>query len=138
MNVLIVDDFAAFRMTLKTVITSVGYTVVLAADGVEALKKIAIVPADIVITDIHMPNMDGINLRDKLRMIPDKAQIPVLFVSGVDDEITAQAVVNTELEGLYLKGRRISEILAWVQYLTTPVCNRSPMPPSYDARIKMS
>lgn len=73
--VLIVDDEKIIRDVLARSVTREGYTVDQATDGRDALDKLAISPFDIVITDIKMPIMDGIELLKKV-----KAQYPEISV----------------------------------------------------------
>ncbi len=86
MNLLVVDDDSVVRMTLRTVLTSDGHSVVLAADGEDALTKLAEANVDMIIADVYMPGIDGIRLRNMVREIPEKAHLPVLFISGYDDK----------------------------------------------------
>ena len=65
-KVLIVDDEADFRLMLKAALEIAGYAVEVAADGEEALRRQRRAPADIVVTDIFMPDKDGFELIDAL------------------------------------------------------------------------
>ena len=134
MNLLVVDDDSVVRMTLRTVLTSDGHSVVLAADGEDALTKLAEANVDMIIADVYMPGIDGIRLRNMVREIPEKAHLPVLFISGYDDKATVDAVQDSHLEGFFKKGRPLTELLAWIKYLTTPVYKRPISPPSIDGK----
>jgi CheY-like chemotaxis protein len=130
MNLMVVDDDSVVRMTLRTVLTSDGHSVVLAVDGVDALQKLEETKVDMIVADVYMPSMDGIRLRNTLREMPDKAHLPLLFISGYDDKATVEAVQDTKLEGFFKKGRPLTELLAWVKYLTTPIHKRPFVPPN--------
>ncbi|MGA7415923.1 MAG: response regulator, partial [Bryobacteraceae bacterium] len=65
-NVLIVDDEESQRVPLATLVESWGFTVETAADGLEALEKLAGFPANVIITDLMMPRMDGFELMQRL------------------------------------------------------------------------
>ena len=65
--VLVVDDDADMRLTLKLALELAGYRVVEAANGREAIERQRAAPADIVITDIFMPDSDGFEAIDGLR-----------------------------------------------------------------------
>jgi len=65
-NVLIVDDEESQRVPLATLVASWGFTVETAADGLEALEKLAGFPANVIITDLMMPRMDGFELMQRL------------------------------------------------------------------------
>jgi CheY-like chemotaxis protein len=65
--VLVVDDDADMRLTLKLALELSGYRVVEAANGREAIERQRAAPADVVITDIFMPDSDGFEAIDGLR-----------------------------------------------------------------------
>ncbi len=65
-NVLIVDDEESQRQPLAALVASWGFTVETAADGLEAIEKLAGFPANVIITDLMMPRMDGFELMQRL------------------------------------------------------------------------
>src|ERR1035438_6334514 len=65
-GVLLVDDEASQRSDLAEMVTSLGFQVETAADGLEALEKLATFPARVILTDLVMPRMDGIALLKEL------------------------------------------------------------------------
>ncbi|MBO8142027.1 MAG: response regulator [Firmicutes bacterium] len=70
--VLVVDDAQFMRLRLNKLLTEAGYEVVEAANGAEALEKYAQRPADVVLMDITMPQMDGLTALKELRQrFPD-------------------------------------------------------------------
>jgi CheY-like chemotaxis protein len=76
-KVLIIEDDRAQRMLYKAEVSELGHKVILARDGREALKKINAHHPDVIVLDIMMPNMDGLEtLQEKLRNYPD---IPVII-----------------------------------------------------------
>lgn len=80
MHILVIDDDELIRTTLKTTLEKVGYEVTLAAEGRSGLKAFAAKPADLVITDIIMPDTEGIETITQLRrQYPD---LPIIAVSG--------------------------------------------------------
>lgn len=60
--ILSVDDSASIRQMVKFTLTKEGYEVIEAGDGADALSKVAGKKIDMVVTDLNMPNMDGITL----------------------------------------------------------------------------
>ena len=79
-KILIVDDERAIRSTLSEILQHEGYKVDLAENGEEGLAKFSATPYDVVLCDIKMPKMDGIEFLDKARLInPD---IPIIMISG--------------------------------------------------------
>lgn len=83
-TILVVDDEADIALTLQTFIELHGFRVVLAYDGVEALQKVQEDPPDLIVTDITMPRMDGLELIEKLRESPSGGEIPIVLISAHD------------------------------------------------------
>lgn len=78
-----VDDSPTARASIEYTLTSAGYKIELAKDGVEAYEKIKRSSAeiDIFIFDVNMPNMDGITLIKKVRELTDYKFTPILFLT---------------------------------------------------------
>ncbi len=82
-RVLVVDDDRVIQQLLEVNLELEGYEVVAtAADGKEALEKIGELKPDLVILDIMMPKMDGLEVCRRLRADPDLADIPVILLSA--------------------------------------------------------
>ena len=93
-RVLFVDDEEQIRKLLSTWLTRHGYEVTVANDGWEALKAIRTKAPDLVITDVNMPNMNGLELTRRLRADHRTARIPVIMLSArkqADDVLTGYA-----------------------------------------------
>ena len=129
MTILVVDDEPEYRLVLKNVLMSEGYTVLVAENGEDGFAKLSQNPVDLVISDIYMPVLDGIRFHRKVRSTPEFVNVPFLFVSAFDDQHTLDAVQNPRTEGFLRKARPVSELKEWIQYLTTPEEKRSKMPP---------
>lgn len=82
MKLLIVDDSTMLRDMLSYALNEGGYTdVVEAVDGVEGLSKAKENTFDLVITDVNMPNMDGLTLINELRNLPQYSKTPILVLT---------------------------------------------------------
>jgi two-component system chemotaxis response regulator CheY len=82
LRVLVVDDAALVRMYYREALESAGYEVGEALNGLEALEKLAELPADLLIVDINMPQMDGLTFLKVLRrQALETASIPAVVVS---------------------------------------------------------
>jgi len=92
-TVLVVDDAADIRVHIRAELSPVGFEVVDAASGVEALDAIGADPKpDIVVLDVQMPDMDGWATLDAIRSQPDGDQLPVILCtvkSRLDDAMRA-------------------------------------------------
>lgn len=97
-SILTVDDSASMRQMVSFTLKGAGYEVVEAADGVEALDIAKTRSFDLVVTDVNMPNMDGISLIKELRDLPDYRFTPLLMLtteSGADKKQAGKAAGAT-------------------------------------------
>ncbi|OFX23557.1 MAG: two-component system response regulator [Bacteroidetes bacterium GWA2_31_9b] len=90
-NILIVDDSESIREVVKFTLENEGYNVMIGVDGNDALQYLNGKPIDLVITDLHMPNMDGIELIRHIRTIDAYKHIPILF-------LTTESQVSKKME----------------------------------------
>ena len=93
-KLLIVDDECNFRNMIAHILKGEGYKVSLAEDGIAALRDLATEICDVLITDIRMPNMDGIELFNNVKTL--YPQMPVIFLSG---SAYPKAIENNLKEG---------------------------------------
>jgi len=84
-RVLVVGDTAVDRDTLGRHVQWEGYVVDTAGRGGEALEKLRAEPFDLVLTDVHLPDMDGPRFLEALRSDAELARVPVIVVSAADD-----------------------------------------------------
>jgi two-component system chemotaxis response regulator CheY len=81
-TILVIDDDAQVRAALRRILERAGYTVVTAADGQAGMRLHRERPADLIITDLFMPDQDGIETIRQLRR--EGPAVPILAVSGGD------------------------------------------------------
>lgn len=79
--ILTVDDSPSMRQMVSFTLKSAGYEVIEASDGTEALTKARTRKVDLVITDLNMPNTDGISLIAELRKLPEYKFTPILMLT---------------------------------------------------------
>lgn len=89
-KVLTVDDSPSVRQMVKLTLLGAGYEVEEAADGAEALSKAKAGRLDMVVTDLNMPVMDGLQLIRSLRQMPDYRGVPILFLTTESDAARKQ------------------------------------------------
>lgn len=84
-TILVVDDQAANVRVVGTLLGRVGYTVIPAHSGAEALAAIAENAPDLILLDMMMPGMDGFELLEALRELPGLHRVPVVFLTAAQD-----------------------------------------------------
>ncbi len=94
-KILVVDDEASIRRILKEILENEGYTVDTAENGVKALEKVKEENYDVILLDIKMPEMDGVEVLDKIVSMTDT---PVIMISGHG---TIETAVDCIKKGAY-------------------------------------
>ncbi|KQQ54242.1 MULTISPECIES: response regulator [Rhizobium/Agrobacterium group] len=84
-NILTVDDSASIRMTTKIALTNAGYSITEAVDGADGLAKAKSGSFDLIVTDLNMPNMNGLEMIEALRQSPAHTGIPIIFLTTESD-----------------------------------------------------
>ena len=84
-KIITVDDAATMRKMVSFTLKGAGHAVYEASDGREALEVLRQRPADLVITDVNMPNMDGLELTRQLRALPAFARTPIILLTTESD-----------------------------------------------------
>ena len=80
-NILIVDDSLTARRIIGFFLKDSGYKTIDAKNGIEALEKMTHYQIDLVVTDLNMPKMDGIELINSIRNDPNLKKIPIIIVT---------------------------------------------------------
>ena len=80
-TIMTVDDSASIRQMVSLTLKQAGYTVVEAVDGQDALSKLQTTTVQMIITDLNMPNLDGIGLIRALRATPACRLIPIVMLT---------------------------------------------------------
>ena len=80
-TILIADDSDSVRELVSFTLENAGYKVLAGRDGQDALKHLTGEIIDLVLTDLHMPNLDGIGLIKEIRARPEYEFVPILFLT---------------------------------------------------------
>lgn len=80
-TILTVDDSASMRQMVTFTLTGAGFEVVEAVDGKDGLAKLAGKKVNMIITDLNMPNMDGIEMILNIRAMPEYKFIPIILLT---------------------------------------------------------
>lgn len=115
-DLLLVDDSAVVRAKLRRLFEPAGYRVVLARDGLEALQLLAQGRYALMVTDLEMPNLDGVGLITAAQAQPATAEMPIMAITGHDD-LQARLDECREICGIYRKPWIDEDLLGHVQLL---------------------
>ncbi|MDX2272465.1 MAG: response regulator transcription factor [Cyanobacteriota bacterium] len=97
LTILVAEDDAATRLAIGDYLAAVGYSVIVAENGTDALKMLDKWQPHLLVTDINMPSMDGYQLVQKLRQQPELRLMPVIF-------LTARSQVEERIRGYQVGG----------------------------------
>ena len=114
-TVLTVDDSRTMRDMLLMALEDAGYTVIQAVDGVDGLETLAAKGADVVITDINMPRMDGFGFIEGMRADPAFSAVPVLVLTTESDAAKKQRAREAGATGWIVKPFDTDKLIAAVR-----------------------
>jgi len=84
-TILVVDDSSTVRKFVSVSLSMQGFNVVTAEDGMDALEKLPKEPVDLIITDLNMPNMDGMELIRSLRSNVSYRELPIIILTSLNE-----------------------------------------------------
>ena len=102
-TVLVVDDDPVIQRLLRVNFEMEGYDVIIAGDGVEGLERARADHPDIIVLDIMMPRMSGLDVTRALKADPDTAGIPVMLLSAKAQETDLRAGDESGADGYLTK-----------------------------------
>ena len=112
MNILIADDESMIRLGLKQILEEAGHTVYAAGDGVAAIRLAEGRTPDLVILDIKMPEMDGL---EAARVLLDRTQVPIIFLTAYGEKELVERAARLPVMGYLVKPIKEAELLAMIQ-----------------------
>ncbi len=117
MDILLVDDNPEYLLLTRDVLYSNGYTVHTAQDGSEGCEVLAEQEIDLIISDVKMPQFDGLKLHAFARETDRYRQTKFIFVSGVRDAVEDVIAMNPKIDFFLSKGTPLKEFLRFVDTL---------------------
>jgi CheY-like chemotaxis protein len=91
-KVIVIEDTPTVRDIITIILEMNGFDVIVAADGEQGIERICSQLPELVVTDIKMPRVDGIEMIRKLRQIPQHRNLPILVVTGLGMEKGMEAI----------------------------------------------
>ena len=128
MQILLVDDEPHYLMLLGDFLRNQGWALQTAENGEEALGKVKAAKFDLVISDIYMPIMNGIELQRAIRRSEEIEPMPFIFVSAYADSATLATLDLSDDVKFLSKSISPAKLREWIVYLTTPAGTRGAHP----------
>jgi two-component system chemotaxis response regulator CheY len=113
--ILVVDDSETVRQVLQMSLANAGFDVVEAEDGVDALNKLSGAQVDMLITDLNMPNMDGLELIKKVREEGSHRFTPIVMLTTESSEVKKLAGREAGASGWIVKPFKPEQLLKVVK-----------------------
>jgi two-component system chemotaxis response regulator CheY len=110
-----VDDSATVRQMLSFTLQDAGYEVIEATDGVDALEKLKNEAIQMLITDLNMPQMDGIELIREVRKTPGNRFVPIIMLTTESTEQKKKAGKSAGASGWIVKPFKPEQLLRVVK-----------------------
>lgn len=116
-EILVVDDEPAVRWLLRDIAELEGHQVQEAADGIDALAALAEAKPDLIILDVMMPGVSGIEVLLKIREMPGYQEIPVLMLTAAGDDATTWAGWSAGANCYMTKPFEPDHLVGWMERL---------------------
>jgi two-component system chemotaxis response regulator CheY len=119
-TVMVVDDSPSVRRQVCMALAPAGYTLVEASDGIEAISKLENADVSLIICDINMPRMNGLDLVEKVKSSPAYAKLPVLMLTSEGQPTLIHRAKKAGARGWIVKPFKPDMLAAAVQSLLKP------------------
>src|SRR5262245_52166983 len=116
-KILLVDDDKEFRTVMALALESCGYAVIEAADGVAALELLRRDRPDVILSDLHMPLMDGRTFCKRVRAETELATIPFIILSAYIESDGSNTLSDTPADYCFSKQNSFSSLLPQLEKL---------------------
>ena len=114
-TIMMVDDSASIRQVVGLTLKQAGYAVLEACDGRDALLKLRSTAVDGIVTDLNMPNMNGLDFIRQYRMTPQSAGVPIVFLTTESDDSLKQQARSAGALGWMVKPFKPEQLIAFIK-----------------------
>ena len=115
-KILVVDDVQSNVLLLKALLGREGFGIVYAMNGTEALEKVKSEHPDLILLDVMMPDMDGFEVAGRLKVEPEQAEIPIIFLTALNDSASVVKGFQLGANDFISKPFRREELLIRVEH----------------------
>lgn len=117
--IMVVDDSPIVRQELRIALTQAGYGVVEAVDGHDALQKISTLSISLIICDMKMPQMNGLEMVEKLKSNPEYSSLPVVMLTSEGQPALIDRAKKVGARGWIIKPFKTDLLIAAVKKLVS-------------------
>lgn len=118
--IMVVDDSASLRQVVGIALKGAGYDVLEASDGKDALKKLTGQRVHLIVSDVNMPNMDGITMVQEIKKLPAYKFTPIMMLTTESDQAKMMAGKAAGAKAWLVKPFQPSALLDAVSKLVLP------------------
>lgn len=111
MTILAVEDQPEYLEMLKMVMTGIGHSVVVAKNGIDAIQILEKEKIDVILSDVSMPSMNGIEFHRQVRSKPAHKETPFIFLTGLTDLNDVKQECSTSKDLLLQKPISVDRLL---------------------------
>lgn len=109
-TILTVDDSKIIRMMLRKALTALDYEVVKAKNGKEAIEATSMHNPDLILLDVTMPDMNGLDVLNQIRHNYDHRSKPVIMLTAESNDTTIEKAHSLQVEGYIAKPFRVDQV----------------------------
>ncbi len=121
MRILAVEDEAEYLELLQLVMNGIGHSMVVARNGIEAIRILETQKVDVILSDVAMPSMDGIEFHRRIRSKQEYKNTPFIFLTGVSNLKQVKEECNSSRDLLLQKPVSVERLLMMFSGQTKPV-----------------
>jgi two-component system chemotaxis response regulator CheY len=111
MRILAVEDEPEYLEMLEDVMNAVGHTITIATDGFQGIEKLKEEKIDVIMSDVKMPNMDGIEFHKHVRAMKEYTNTPFIFLTGVKELDSIQSACKADCDLILQKPFPVDKLL---------------------------
>lgn len=119
-TIMIVDDSASLRQVASIVLQGAGYELIEACDGSDALARLNDRKVHLIISDVNMPNMDGIAFMKAVKSLPDHKFTPIIMLTTSSQEVMRQEARGAGVKAWMVKPFDKDKLLEMVSRFALP------------------
>jgi len=116
-QILVIEDNTELLNAYEAILSTLGYEIVSAQNGVVGLSRLVEQPIDLVICDSHMPHLDGYAVLNQLKRHPATAHLPVILITTDSPQQVSLRTTQAAPDAVFYKPVRLSALVSMIEQL---------------------